>query len=168
MTVNTKLYYYSTVYMKSINRKEIRKEKRSCRPEQTHSFTGVPVHSSMLLPWLPCKDPCLGQTHSKDSSPRRVSLPSCERESVSIFRTIENTRLLSVLLCAITDSVVITCMSSGNLTAPTEKSFKSVTCPLRMANNISYLPPNDTFTSTLHTLQYANIASLSLAHIKSI
>ena len=32
----------------------------------------------------------------------------------------------------------------------------------------SYLPPNDTFTCTLHTLQYANIAPLSLAHIKSI
>jgi len=49
MTVNAKLYYYSTVYMKSINRKEIRNEKRPCRPEQTHSFTGVLVHSSMWL-----------------------------------------------------------------------------------------------------------------------
>jgi len=32
----------------------------------------------------------------------------------------------------------------------------------------SYLPPNDTFTCTLHTLQYANIGPLSLAHTKSI
>ena len=32
----------------------------------------------------------------------------------------------------------------------------------------SYFPSNDTFKCTLHTLQYANIAPLSLAHIKSI
>ncbi|KAK2139318.1 hypothetical protein LSH36_1863g00030 [Paralvinella palmiformis] len=56
----------------------------------------------------------------QDSSARRVSLPSCERESVSTFRTIENTRSLSaLLLCAITNNFVITRVSSGNLTAPT-------------------------------------------------
>ena len=61
MTVNTKFYYYSTVYMKSINRKEIRKEKRSCCTEyywgrHERCFSDNRHTPSLVFPYIvPCR-----------------------------------------------------------------------------------------------------------------
>ena len=78
----------------------------------------------------------------------------------------ENGRLCWATNCANFTSAVSTLVDRSFVFEVTKKDL-ICGCVFEW-RTASYLPPNNTFTCTLHTLQYANIAPLSLAHIKSI